>query len=122
MSQRFSLNVNGKNEVKFDCTAVTKHRLDHLSDPRHDRGARVNRRRSHQPPRCCSERPGEPSVRPVAAAIANAIFDATGVTHSPGAVLTRPREERPVIISRFEQNTSTKEERNGQPHDQWKTI
>src|SRR5258705_983084 len=35
---------------------------------------------------------GEPSIRPVAAAIANALFDATGVRIRRVAVLARPRE------------------------------
>jgi len=34
-----------------------------------------------QPPGCAAA--GEPSIRPVAAAIANAIFDATGVRRVP---------------------------------------
>ena len=38
-----------------------------------------SRRRPDQPPGIAPSGAGEPSIRPVAAAIANAIFDATGV-------------------------------------------
>jgi hypothetical protein len=48
-------------------------------DPRHHRGAGSDRHRPAQPPRIDRPAPGENSIRPVAAALANAIFDATGV-------------------------------------------
>ena len=40
---------------------------------------------------------GEPSIRPVAAAIANAVFDATGVRHAARAVLAGPGKGRAVV-------------------------
>jgi hypothetical protein len=75
MSQKIPLNVNGTAHTidadPYQPYAVggsdlrhqerDQRRLGELSDPRHHRNA------------------GEPSTRPVAAAIANAIFDATGV-------------------------------------------
>ena len=67
-------------EVKFDSKIGDQRRLGDLSDPRHHRDARgrsnvvlVNH------PEIAPSGAGEPSIRPVAAAIANAIFDATGV-------------------------------------------
>ena len=67
-------------EVKFNDKTVTTRRLGDLSDPRHHRDA--GRRSTTvliNHPEIAPSGAGEPSIRPVAAAIANAIFDATGV-------------------------------------------
>ena len=67
-------------EVKFDTKSVTSIDWHDLSDPRHDRGAGDDRLRADRPagPRR-RPAPAKASIRPVAAAVANAIFDATGV-------------------------------------------
>ena len=66
-------------EVKFDQKNVTS--VDWLTYPilDIDRGAGSDRLRLINQPELPPTGAGEPSIRPIAAAIANAIFDATGV-------------------------------------------
>jgi len=70
-------------------------RLALLPDPRHHRGAGSGRHRADQPPRITTAGAGESLIRPVAAAIAKAVFDATGV-RLRGAPLT-PERLKPVL-------------------------
>ena len=66
-------------EVKFDNKSVTSVDWHDLSDPRHHRDAGEDRLRADQPSGAAADRRRRAVIRPVAAAIANAIFDATGV-------------------------------------------
>ncbi len=81
-------------EVQFDDKAVTSVDVD-VSDPRYHRDAGTDRRRAGQSSRdrALGKR-REPSIRPVAAAIANTIFDATGVRIRRVPVPQRSREGR----------------------------
>jgi len=62
-------------------------RLDQLSDPRHHETPGQNRRRDHHHPEIAPSGAGEPSIRPVAAAIANANLRRHRRAHPARAVL-----------------------------------
>ena len=77
-------------EDRFRPRPGHQHRPDDLPDPRHHRG---DRHRADQPPRTAvSRRRRELSIRPRTAALANAIFDTSGV-RLRRAALTRERVE-----------------------------
>ena len=84
-------------EVTFDNNAVTSVDwltypiLDITETPETIDVALINR------PELPASGAGEPSIRPVAAAIANAIFDATGCADQAGAVLARAGEAGTVV-------------------------
>ncbi|HKM72771.1 MAG TPA: molybdopterin cofactor-binding domain-containing protein [Stellaceae bacterium] len=66
-------------EVAFDRAKGHQRRLALIPDPRHHRGARGGRYRAAQPPRIAAGRCRRKLDPPVAAALANAVFDASGL-------------------------------------------